>query len=1143
MRDDVRAVVECLDRRQLLAAHIVGNPTAFSTIQAAVDAAAPGSVINVDPGVYSELVVVFKTLTLRGPQAGVDARSNVRMNPANEAVVNGNLNLSGTRSTSFYLNADNIVLDGFTVEGQTAIGTYGAGIHMGAAKEGIQVLNNIVQNNATGLHISNDSPTNPLIVRRNLFRNNNVDGPHTGRAVYSDGSITGGTLTNVVIDQNAFVRNLGQPSFAVQPAIGLEAGTSSVQSNIQITNNIFDRNGKHLLAFNASGITITGNVFQEANDTTSAGLRFEGGLSNVTIQNNNIYGSGARAIRIDKKASPLDNSNFTITGNNIWRNGTDSGADDAGLYVNAGQYTGTLDATNNWWGASSGPSGDGPGSGDAVIANGNSVNFTPFATAPVREQQGPWWGTPSQVGAVIQFEDYDHGGQGVAYHDSTSDNIDDDYHAYEGVDIDRNPSDPNDFYLTNVRASEWLEYTVDIPVTGLYTLTSRVANNVTGGQFRLEVDGVNVSGAIAVPNTGDLTSFTSVVTPNVNLSAGVRVLRVFMQTNGSGGNVGNFNWFHLSPPSGPVAPLPPSNLVATGYSSSRIDLSWTDNANNETGFILERSGDGVGDWTQVATPAANATTYNDTSATLVAGVTYFYRLRATNDGIDSAHSNVASAATLPPGYALWVPGGSSWNYLDNGSNQGTAWRGIGFDDSAWSSGRGQFGYGDGDETTIVSFGPDPNNKFITTYFRKTFEVEDPSRVIRLDLRMVRDDGAVVYINGTEVWRSNMPAGTITHTTPASSALGSAEENIVHGIAVGGEMLVPGANAVAVEVHQSDGDSSDLSFDFGILGWMASPVAPPSAVRATAAAHDRVNLSWIDSAEDESGFKIERSTDGINFSQIGTAPADASGYSDTTAAAETQYWYRVRAYDNAGDSFSSSVATATTPAAPLTLPAPWTNADVGAVAAAGSASYSNGTFTVTGSGNDIWFNADEFHFVSQPWTGNGTIIARIAGLQNTNANAKAALMFRESAAAGSRHATLTVTPGNGVVLFRRTTTNGASDGFFTGGSAPIWLKLVRNGDVFTGQTSADGATWTTFATATVAMNAGVLLGLGVTSKNDGVLTTAVFDSVSVTTLAAGAGPAAEAGSVEAGAVEAKYVQKPKNRGQAMKLKRQQLDLLA
>src|SRR4030095_13111765 len=100
--------------------------------------------------------------------------------------------------------------------------------------------------------------------------------------------------------------------------------------------------------------------------------------------------------------------------------------------------------------------------------------------------------------------------------------------------------------------------------------------------------------------------------------------------------------------------------------------------------------------------------------------------------------------------------GSSWKYLDNGSNQGTAWRENGFPDGGWATGNAELGYGDGDEATVVSFGPNSGAKYITTYFRKTITIPNASIYLSAGLRLLRDDGAVVYVNGTEVFRSNMP---------------------------------------------------------------------------------------------------------------------------------------------------------------------------------------------------------------------------------------------------------------------------------------------------------------------------------------------------------------------------------------------------
>ena len=104
----------------------------------------------------------------------------------------------------------------------------------------------------------------------------------------------------------------------------------------------------------------------------------------------------------------------------------------------------------------------------------------------------------------------------------------------------------------------------------------------------------------------------------------------------------------------------------------------------------------------------------------------------------------------------------------HGTNQGTAWIGSGFDDSAWMSGPAQLGYGDGDEATKVSFGPDPQKKRMTYYFRRDFEASDGVEELRL--AVLADDGAIAYLNGTEVGRVAMPSGPIDEKTAASKTL-------------------------------------------------------------------------------------------------------------------------------------------------------------------------------------------------------------------------------------------------------------------------------------------------------------------------------------------------------------------------------------
>ncbi len=161
--------------------------------------------------------------------------------------------------------------------------------------------------------------------------------------------------------------------------------------------------------------------------------------------------------------------------------------------------------------------------------------------------------------------------------------------------------------------------------------------------------------------------------------------------------------------------------------------------------------------------------------------------------------------------------GASWSYYDGAAAPGTTWYDSSFDDSSWTTGSAHFGYGDGDEATIINFGGDSNNKRITSYYRKTFLINNLQNLKDIRLNLVRDDGARVFINGQEVFRTNLPEGEITHTTTALTAIGgSAESTSVQPHFFDKALLQEGENLIAVEIHQANVSSSDISFDLQLL---------------------------------------------------------------------------------------------------------------------------------------------------------------------------------------------------------------------------------------------------------------------------------------------------------------------------------------
>ena len=163
-----------------------------------------------------------------------------------------------------------------------------------------------------------------------------------------------------------------------------------------------------------------------------------------------------------------------------------------------------------------------------------------------------------------------------------------------------------------------------------------------------------------------------------------------------------------------------------------------------------------------------------------------------------------------------IEDGSLWKYLDDGSDQDSAWIAIGFDDDSWESGYAELGYGDGDEATVVEYGPDEDNKYITTYFRKVFTIDETEYIHEINARLLRDDGAIVYLNGIEIIRDNMPTGIISYDTQASDAVSASEEETFHDWSVPVSLLNNGQNIIAVEIHQVDESSSDISFNLELV---------------------------------------------------------------------------------------------------------------------------------------------------------------------------------------------------------------------------------------------------------------------------------------------------------------------------------------
>jgi fibronectin type 3 domain-containing protein len=253
-------------------------------------------------------------------------------------------------------------------------------------------------------------------------------------------------------------------------------------------------------------------------------------------------------------------------------------------------------------------------------------------------------------------------------------------------------------------------------------------------------------------------------------------------------------------------------------------------------------------------------------------------------------SLVALAGSLF-GQTTFIPAGATWKYLDTGVDQGTAWRAVGFNDGAWASGPAQLGYGDGGEATVVGYGPSSTAKYVTTYFRKSFTITNPASVLALALELVRDDGAVVYLNGTEVVRSNLPTGTIAYSTLGTVAIGGADESTFYPFSLSPSLLVAGTNVIAVEMHQQALNSSDISFDLKLTDGQG----PPTVVRGPylqRISTSQATLRWRTSVATDSRVAYGTSAAGLNLSVTSATAKTDHNLILTGLQPGTLYYYSV-----------------------------------------------------------------------------------------------------------------------------------------------------------------------------------------------------------------------------------------------------------
>jgi hypothetical protein len=193
------------------------------------------------------------------------------------------------------------------------------------------------------------------------------------------------------------------------------------------------------------------------------------------------------------------------------------------------------------------------------------------------------------------------------------------------------------------------------------------------------------------------------------------------------------------------------------------------------------------------------------------------------------------------------------------------------------------------------------------------------------------------------------------------------------------------------------------------------------------------------------------------------------------------------------------ATEVSALAATALPSPWASGDIGTVGLTGAATIINGGFTVQGAGANIGGSADAFRFVYQTASGDCSNTVLVTSVPNTDANAKAGVMIRESLNSNAREAGVWVTPSSGIIYSRRTSTGGSTSTTTSSGKvAPYWVRIARVGNSFSAYYSANGTSWTKLGNSTtISMSSSTYIGMGVDSGTNTVLNTST--STNATTI--------------------------------------------
>lgn len=379
----------------------------------------------------------------------------------------------------------------------------------------------------------------------------------------------------------------------------------------------------------------------------------------------------------------------------------------------------------------------------------------------------------------------------------------------------------------------------------------------------------------------------------------------------------------------PAMPKPatPTSLTASAISSSQINLGWVDNSTNEDGFRVERSLDGT-TFSALTNLGVGATAFSDTG--LTGSKTYWYRIYAFNAGGASNYSTTVSATTqapvpvptAPTTLALTVKSSSSiaLTWLDKSSNEigfkvERSLDGVAFVQVA-TAGVSATSFTDTGLTAVTkyfyrvaAFNSGGNSAYTSIVSATTQALPAPptapsslaiTTVSNSSLKLSWKDNATTE-TGFKIERSGDGVNFSQITTVGASVTSLSDTGLASSTKY----------YYRVRAYNNGGNSAYTTVASGTTAAPPTPPAAPVSLALTVKSSSQINLAWTDKSTNETGFKIERSGDGVNFTQIGTVGAGIVSYSNTGLTTKTKYYYRVRAYNSGGDSSYTSIVSATT----------------------------------------------------------------------------------------------------------------------------------------------------------------------------------------------------------------------------------------